>query len=258
MNSRISNYITSFRTRFACLDLPANRPVWEGQKPQAFTAKAALARQALEVLAKAAAAQSTITTGSAADKQRGEEALEDGAHTVAQALAAWAQDHGDLTLAHKYDQPLSHWRRMRDEELLQQARLLESTVTGVLSLPQAADFGLDTDAVNRLRTEIADYEAFIVAPQETIAGRSVLTKSLEDQTRALVRLFDQMEALLPQFNKTPEGAAFTQAFLASSQIIRRGHRFAPASPTPAETSPPPPPSSSVTTPPAATVTPPPP
>ncbi|MES2705204.1 MAG: hypothetical protein V4726_01260 [Verrucomicrobiota bacterium] len=262
MNSRLSNYITSFRTRFACLDLPENRPIWENRPPLAFTKKAALARTALDALAKAAGAQSAATTGSAADKQREEQALEDAAHTLAQALAIWAQDQGDLTLAHKYDQPLSHWRHLRDEELLQRARLLETDATKVLTHPEAADFGLTSDAVTLLHTEIEDYAACIAAPQEIIAGRSVLTKNLNPRTRAIVRLFDQMEALLLQFNKVPEGPPFVQAFLASSQIIRRGHRFNP--PALEETPPPPAPAPaaptstpiSTPTPPSAPATPP--
>lgn len=245
MNSKINNRLLSFRARLTCLDLPAHTGVWLNKPPLIFTDKVAQARAATETLAADAARQSAPTTGTTADKLREERELEDAAFALAQAVVTWATDHHDLTLAHKYDHTLQAWRRLRDETLLQRARLLHADATTLLTanggadVAEAAKYGLDSNALASLKKETDDYAVWIATPRETIAGRTVLTASLPQQTRALTALFAQLEALLPQFATTPGGPAFAQAFRGSGLVIPHGHRYEPESGTlPATTTPP--------------------
>ncbi len=231
MNDRIANQLASYRTRLDCLDQPNHLAIWQNQFPQAFTTKVAAARSATQILIGAAAEQSAPIIGSAADKRREEKELEDAAYTLARALVACCTDAGDLTQAAKYDLPLSAWRAMRDEVLIQRVNLLESDATALASGPSSGDannYGINLAAIAHLRKEADDYAAFLISPQAAISNRSELTASLPLLSRAAAILFDQVEDLLPQFSNTPLGIIFVGNYRASTQIIDRGHGSLPA------------------------------
>jgi len=234
MNDRIANQLASFRTRLTCLDQPAHTPLWQGVPPLMFTTKVAQARMATEELATMAGRQSAPITGSTADKRREEKELEDEAFKIARAVVNYAQDNNNEALAAKYDMPASGWRRMRDEALLQRARLLIADAGELASdaatTVAAGQFGITTAAVSDLEAEADDYAAIIAVPQDNIGDRSALTASLREKVRQVTRLFDQVADLIVQFGGTPEGDAFIAAYRASSQIIDRGHGPSPEPP----------------------------
>ncbi|MBK1835132.1 hypothetical protein [Roseibacillus ishigakijimensis] len=124
MNDYIANHIDSYRARLGCLDQEGHRAIWENQPPQIFATKVTAAREATRSLAELAARQSAPTTGTTKDKAREKDELEQLAFRVARALVLFCKDKSDETMAARYDLPLSGWRRMRDEALLQRARLL--------------------------------------------------------------------------------------------------------------------------------------
>lgn len=226
MDDRIANQLASYRARLTSLDKPEHKAIWENQPPLIFTAKVGEARTLTVELADLAAKQSAPITGTTADKKREEQELEDEAHKLGRALVGYAKDQNDETLAAKYDIPVSSWRRLRDEALLQKARQLQEDANTVATGDDAAtadQYGVNPAAVAALKSEADDYEAYIVAPQEAIADRSALTASLPVKSRVVRAKFDELEDFLPQFAGTPEGDAFVAAYLASTQIIDRGH-----------------------------------
>lgn len=225
MTSHINNHLLSFRARPRCLDEPAHALVWRDQPPPIFGRKVGEIRAKLETLSADAAVQSAPATGVAAQKDRAETALENAAFALARLVVVQAQDAHDDVLAHKFDSPISHWRKLRDEPLLQRARLLETEArkVAVADPAQAALYGITPTALDAYHATVENYAAFIVAPHDTIAHRHVLTTSLPAQVRALTALFDQIADLLPQFT-TPEGLAFAAAYHATAPIINRGHR----------------------------------
>ncbi len=187
------------------------------------------------MLLKTAGLQSAPTTGSTQDKKREEKELEDEAHKIGRAVTTYCTDTGDLTTAAKYDLPITSWRILRDEPLLQKARLLITDATALATGSDSltvAGYGITPATIALLTQDADDYEKFIVAPQTAINERSILTASLRPQVRALSALFDQMDDLALQFKGTPAGDAFAAAWLASGQIIDRGHG-------PSDTPPPP-------------------
>jgi hypothetical protein len=241
MNDRTANLLASYRTRLACLDQPAHAILWKNQPPLVFTTKVTAARAAVDNLAAIAGRQSAPTGGAAADKRREEKELEDTAHAFGRLLVALATDRNDLTTAAKYDVPISTWRALRDEALLQRARLLHADGTALSAGPNAATaatYGVTPASLAVLKKETDDYAAFIVAPQDAIAGRSALTESLPQLLRSTTALFDQLEDFLPQFGTTPAGQSFLAAYLASTAINQRGRGPTP----PADPTPPTPPS----------------
>lgn len=241
MNNFIANQLASYRTRLTCLDRPENTAIWQNKNPVKFTEKVASIRDAMQRLELTAARQSATGTGTAADKAREERELEDAAFTLARAVVAFTTDKENLTLAHKYDFPISHWRQLANEPLLQSALLLRKDAAELAALGQsAADYGITPDAVDALQKEVDDYARCIAAPQDATADRSALTESLPVQSRAIASLFGQLDDLLPQFRKAPGGPEFIESYRASTRIIQRGHRSAspvsPPAPTPSPAS----------------------
>jgi hypothetical protein len=236
MNGRTANLLASYRTRLACLDQADHVPLWKNQPPVIFTTKVAAARAAVETLAATAGRQSASIAGTTAAKRREEKELEDTGYNFGRLLVALATDRGDLTTAAKYDVPISNWRALRDEALLQRARLLHADGTALATGPNAAaanTYGITTASLALLKKETDDYAAFIVAPQDAIADRSALTESLPQLLRATSALFDQLEDFLPQFGTTPAGQSFLAAYRANASINQRGR-----GPTPSPASPP--------------------
>jgi hypothetical protein len=223
MNNIITNRIATCCARLAVLDNPEHTPVWESKAPLKFSEKGATARSKIGILVELAGRQSASIGGHAQDKRREEKELEDEAHKLGSALVSCCQDSDDLATAAKYDFPISGWRRLRDEELLNKARLLATDAGRIASGPDAAAYGITPAAVAKLNKEADDYERVITAPAGAIGERSTFTADLLPKTREISTLFDQMDALAIQFRGTPAGDAFVATWLASGQIIDRGH-----------------------------------
>lgn len=226
MNNIINNRIDSFRARIAILADPAHTPVWDGKAPLVFTEKVATARSKTSELVKLAGRQTAAIAGHAAEKRREEKELEDAAHRFGRALVTYCKDTGDLATAGKYDFPISGWRRIRDEVLLEKARLLAADaglVSTGTAATAAAKYGISSASIARLLKETEDYEKVITAPVNAIGERSTLTAGLLPKSREIAELFDQMDDLALQFRGTPAGDAFVATWLASGQIIDRGH-----------------------------------
>jgi hypothetical protein len=225
MNNTINNRIDTFRARLAVLDEPTAKAIWENKIPQKFTEKATSARSLTGVLVELAGRQTATIVGHAQDKRREEKELEDEAHKLGRALVNYCKDAADLATAAKYDFQISGWRRLRDEVLLNKARLLE-TDAGLLATGStaavAAGYGITPAAIAKLTKEADDYEAIITAPVNAIGERSTLTAGLLPKSREIAELFDQMDDLAIQFRGTPKGDTFVANWLASGQIIDRG------------------------------------
>ncbi len=226
MNNTITNRIASFRARLAVLDNPTHTPVWQTKAPLKFTEKAASARTQTDSLLELAGRQSAAIDGHAQDKRREEKELENEAHKLGRALVSYCTDTADLATAAKYDFQISGWRRLRDEILLNQARLLATDASHLArgtTAAAAAGYGITPAAIAKLTKEADDYEELITAPVNAIGERSTLTAGLLPKSREIAELLDQMDDLAIQFQGTPRGDAFVATWLASGQIIDRGH-----------------------------------
>ncbi|MGL4399813.1 MAG: hypothetical protein ACRCXD_08080 [Luteolibacter sp.] len=240
MNNVINNRIDNFRARLAVLDTPSNILVWNGMAPLKFTEKVTAARSLTATLVELAGRQTATTVGHAQDKRREEKELEDEAHKLGRALVNYCKDTDDLATAAKYDFQISGWRRLRDEVLLNKARLLATDAalfaTGSTATA-AGGYGITPAAIAKLTKEAVDYEKVITAPVNAIGERSTFTAELLPKSREIAELFDQLDDLAIQFRGTPEGDAFVATWLASGQIIDRG-RGPGAEGTPPEPAPP--------------------
>lgn len=108
-------------------------------------------RGLLAGLEKLAQNQGLDTTGNAADKAREEKELGDAAHELGRLVVCCCRAAGDEAGAATYDLPISGWRRMRDENLLQTARGLEAKAGELAATLKGTEFGISAAVVAALK-----------------------------------------------------------------------------------------------------------
>lgn len=234
MDDRILNKINMARRCFTCLDKPAHEAIWLNQPPIIFTARVTATRQILNTLLADGGTQETPTTGTTEDKAREEKELEDICYTLARALYRCCHEAGNDTDAAPWKLYPSDWRKLRDEQLLQKARVLATALaTTIQANPvTAAQYGIDTLSQSRLLQEAADYEALIGAPDAAIHARSTITTRLPADVRLLLNSLESLDDFIIQFRGTPAGNDFVAEWFLARSILDRGHGPGDPPPTP--------------------------
>jgi len=146
---------------------------------------------------------------------------------------SYFRDHNDETNAAQVERSLSAWRRLRDQTLLDQARICRDLAQTVVSGPAAA-YGITAAVVGVLTAKIGGYAAAVTAPQQSIAARKSLTAQMRDKFNAVEARFEALDCLIPQFNTTEAGRQLIAAY-ETSRIIRDlgvGPSPTPPQPTP--------------------------
>jgi hypothetical protein len=132
--------------------------------------------------------QEMATTGATEQKEVEETELEQEAFVFGGVLAIWLRDQGKDEDAAKVDLTLSGWRALRDQQLLEKARLVHQLGKGVTAGPDAqaaAAYGITPKALATLKKETDDYDTVIAAPQQAIAERAARTRQLRDRFHAV-------------------------------------------------------------------------
>lgn len=238
MRDEYANRLAMFRTSLSLLNAPERFPVWNAQPPVVFTTKVTAASLAVTELEALIQAQALVSSGATEQKAREEAELEDAAHRLGSSLAIWFRDQGDEASAAQVEQPISAWRRMRHQALLEKARTVRDLTNGVVTGPSATaavDYGLIAAEVTALTKEINDYAAVITAPQQSIAERKALSLQLRDRFAAVESQFAVLDSLILRFHATPAGQDLIDAYQQARTIRDLGH--GPATPP----EPPPPP-----------------
>lgn len=246
MRDEFTNRRTMFRNTLHTLDEPPQKSVWFNQPPLVFTPKVADARAKFTSLDTFCASYETLSTGATLDKAREELELEDLAHRVGQLLAAFARDSAHEDLAAQVDFSLSNWRKLRNETLLDRARIvrnqLQQTLAAVIPPPvpppstvgpNPADYGLLPSLVTQLDKEIHDYELALTAPRQRISSKKALSEQLRPRFAEVEAAFSQLDTLIVGFNTTEPGRHLIAAYLAARTVVDAGHGpSTPPSPTP--------------------------
>lgn len=222
MQDEFVNRIGMLRTSMGTLNEPARRAVWFEQPPLIFTTRVAEAAAALADLESFCVQYGADITGAAKDKKREEEELEQAAFTVGSALVEWFLAQNDEASGQQVNLPLSAWQRLRDQALVQKARLARDLAQGVVAGPQSAAavaYGITAAAVTALTGEIADYDALLTAPQQKIAGRKASTRQFRTRFNAVEAKFESLDRLVVQFRTTEAGRDLIAA-LVTSRVIR--------------------------------------
>lgn len=187
--------------------------VWKNQRPLIFSEKATKLLDAVSDFSQTATEQEKTITGFAAEKERNEAELEELGQELGEALGEYFLDHQQDAEAHTVDFPISSWRRLRDESLLNRSRILATKLAQALTADAAA---------------IAEYEDDLAIPTTAIAARKALTAKLRKKYQAANTLLLSMDKLVARFSTTPRGRDFVATWKAA-RIIR--DRSTPAAAT---------------------------
>lgn len=238
MNDYYLNRLNMGRKVFACLDAPEHEPLWKNLPPLRLTAAIGEGRSLLAGLETLAQQQGQATNGSAADKAREEKELEDAAHELGRLVVRCCRAAGDEAGAATFDLPISGWRRMRDENLLQTARALEAKAAALAATPAGADYGITAARVAEVKKEADDYAALITAPDDAIGGKAAVTKQVRPAFAAFEDKLQEIDDLILVMRGTAAGALFVSKYEQARTINDRGRRpgkeeEAPPAPKPA-------------------------
>ena len=196
-------------------------PVWKNQRPQIFTEKATKVLDAIEDFSKTATEQEKIITGHAIEKERHEAELEDLSHELGEALGEYFLDREQDAEAQAVDFPISTWRRLGEETLLNRSRVVATKLDEALDSDAATldTYGLDAADSAELTAAINEYEKDLGTPTAAIAHRKVQTAKLRKKYRAASTILVSMDKLVARFGTTPQGRDFAATWKAA-RIIR--------------------------------------
>jgi hypothetical protein len=143
------------------------------------------------------------------------DALTAAAVPIAQAVAAWAEDKGDVALADQIAFTRSDFRRSRDQDALDRAALVHATAAHVADL---ADYGVSPGALTALDAHIDSFATALTQPRHAIAERVAHTGVIE-------RLFPEIDRILgrrlDRFVEALEGTPFYDEYHAARRIVDR-------------------------------------
>ncbi len=244
MRDEFVNRLAMFQTSLNTLNSAEHKPTWFNQNPPKFTVKVAETASALVDLEVFCRQQEAATTGTTEQKQREETEVEDAAFTLSRALVTYFREHGNETDAAKVNLEIYQWRALRDQQLLEKARLARGLAQGLTAgtaAATAAEYGIDAAAVSALGKEIDDYASVITAPQQAIGGRSALTRQSRQRFNTVEGKFGVLDDLVLQFGKTVAGRALIAAYRAARIVRDAGRGPQPTPPPPTPPAPPTPP-----------------
>lgn len=238
MNDRYRSRLAMFKASLAVLNLPEYKPLWQRQPPLIFTTKVVATEGLVAALEAAAQAQSTDITGGAADKAQEERELEDVCILYGGTAAMWYRDHGDATNAAKIDLTPSGWRKLAEQELIGQSRVLRDLLQAIVDsgTGEADDWGLTAEAVASITKESDEFAAAITDPQTARAKRKAQTAALRPQFAAINDALSDLDSLILHFSGAPAGDSLIAAYQNARNIIDRGKGSSTAPEEPADES----------------------
>lgn len=112
--------------------------------------------------------------------------------------------------------------RLRENDLVTKAESIRDLGQAVLAeYPDAPSNGVSTARVEALTGAIAAFKAAMILPRGKIVNRSTLLKEVDTDTAALMEQIDDLDDLALQFDSTPEGKHFIEAWKKARVIIDR-------------------------------------
>ncbi len=124
MEDKYLNELAAFRKRKTFLETPENKLIWNGLGPARFTALAAEVYPLIDALGTLGANQSVGPSPGFAQQNSAEENLEADAIIMSNAISEYYKDQGMVADSQQWDIPETGWTRVREQTLLNQAKLL--------------------------------------------------------------------------------------------------------------------------------------
>ena len=223
MNSRLQNQLNMVGTCIIVANSPEHQTVWQGEGPAATaTDLAALAAAYQSIHAKHALAKSA-TGGAGDEKSLAEDALENAAYLVARACASHFRKTGDADRRGKVDFTLSHFQKLRDRDLVDQATAVRDIAFAATAEPGAADRGVTPARIATLTAALESFSAILTKPRGQIVNRATLLREVTTDTAVLLEDLRDLDDLIIQYNTTEPGRRFIQAWQNARIIVDAGH-----------------------------------
>ena len=239
MKNTIADKIVSFNASLAVADQPDNQPLWQNQPPLAFNDGLGVARASVTALVQAAAKQSIKTTGATGALRGLRTQFEKSLHPIARATFQCLTKLGRTEDAAKVDLSPTDLHDARaialaglGETVLELAEPLSKSPAAGQPASGAA-YGL-TDATVAATDDLWHrFSTAVGAPGGARSARKAKTNALPVQTAAVEAQFAVLDDLIVQFNATPAGQHFVDAWFNARRVIDTGRRAnKPAPPAP--------------------------
>ena len=158
--------------------------------------------------------QSALLKGVARNKAGLQQLMGEKAHTIAQAVVAFANVKHDTELAAQLKRSYTEFTRGRDTVLKELAEQVLETARPLVA--QLSDYGLSEEPINELDTLISAFADKIGAPRAAITGRREATQTLNEcfaNTDDL--LTNRLDKIFEQLRSTP----FYKGYKAARRLV---------------------------------------
>jgi hypothetical protein len=238
MKDTLANKLASFDASLAVVDRDEYKLVWQNKPPLAFGTGLAAVCTAVAGLRTAGAEQSAPTRGATDALRTLRKDFETALHPLARATFRCLTKQPQLEAAAKVDLTPTDLHNARAVAL---AGLGETVLEFAEPLTQGTPapgetFGITVAKIGVVNDLWERYSTAVGAPGGARAKRRALTGGLPGKFAAVEAQFSELDDLVVQFNDTPLGKQFVDAWFNSRRVVDLGRRAAhPATPTPPPT-----------------------
>jgi hypothetical protein len=223
VNFRLQNQLNMIGACITIAQSSDYKSTWDGKEPADFGTDLALVTTAYGTISAKHAEAKAATGGGADAKALAEASLESGAYVLARALAVHFKKIGDLDRRGKINFTKSDIVRLRDRDLIAQATAIRDIAAVAVSEPGAAGRGVSAARVATFSAAIEKFTSLLTIPRGQIVNRSTLLKEVQTDTAALLDQVEDLDDLVLQFDDTPAGQRFLQAWKKARIIVDAGH-----------------------------------
>jgi len=201
---------------------PDYAPVWTGKGPADFGPDLAKVQTGYGVIVAKAALAAGAGGGAADAKALAEGVLEDTSFVLTRALANHFKKTGDLDRLAKVNLRKSALVLLRNRDLVAKATEIHDLGAAAQGEPGAAGRGVTAARVAEVGAAISAFAAMMNNPRGQIVNRSTLLKEVETDTAGLLEQVNDLDDLVLQFDGTPEGRRFVEAWKRARIIVDVG------------------------------------
>lgn len=230
MKTRTSNQLKMVEACLAVAQGPEHIAVWTDQEPVAFGTYLRQLQESYSSVLSTVALTESAAGGAADTKAATESILEEQAHVFARALAFHFKKAKDLTRRAQVDLSRSAIEQLREKELISKTTNIRDLGAAAVSEPDAAAHGITSARVDALTAAIGAFQKAMVLPRGQIVNRGTLLKEIETDTAALIEQLHDLDDLVVQFEITPAGKRFVEAWTRARVIIDRVAEFSVKTP----------------------------
>ena len=233
MKDTIANKVTSFSATLGVADKPEYQVLWQNQSPKAFADGLLVARTSTAALITAGGQQSARITGVGEAFRTLRKGFEAGLFRLSRATFQCLTKLDRTADAAKVDLSKTALHDARGVALAGLGEtVLELAEPLTVAPAPGTDFGITPASVAAVNDLWSRYRTAVGAPVSARSKRKAQTMDLSAQCAATEALFAALDDLVVQFDGTPAGKQFVEAWFAARNVVELGtHHAHPATPT---------------------------